>query len=69
MCAAPRLLATCRADRLDRTTTVLARMELEIALPALLRRFPDLALAIDPEHADHTSGTIVHGLKTLPVTW
>jgi len=47
----------------------LARMELEIALPALFGRFPDLALAIDPEHADYTSGTVVHGLKTLPVTW
>jgi len=47
----------------------LARMELEIALPALFGRFPDLALAIDPEDADYTSGTVVHGLKTLPVTW
>ena len=47
----------------------LARMELEIALPALFGRFPDLALAIDPEKAGYTSGKVVHGLKTLPVTW
>jgi cytochrome P450 len=47
----------------------LARMELEIAIPALLRRLPGLALAIDPAEAEYTSGTVVHGLKTLPVTW
>jgi cytochrome P450 len=47
----------------------LARMELEIALPALLDRFPDLALAIDPGDAEYMSGRVVHGLKTLPVTW
>jgi cytochrome P450 len=47
----------------------LARMEMRIAFPALLRRFPGLTLA-DPaaEPAFNVYG-IVFGLKSLPVTW
>jgi cytochrome P450 len=47
----------------------LARMEMRIAFPALLRRFPRLALA-DPaaEPAFNVYG-VVFGLKSLPVTW
>ena len=47
----------------------LARMEMRIAFPALLRRFPALALA-DPaaEPEFHVYG-VVFGLKSLPVTW
>ena len=47
----------------------LARMEMRIAFPALLRRFPGLALA-DPaaEPAFRVYG-VVFGLKSLPVTW
>jgi cytochrome P450 len=47
----------------------LARMEMRIAFPALLRRFPGLTLA-DPaaEPAFNVYG-VVFGLKSLPVTW
>lgn len=47
----------------------LARMEMRIAFPALLRRFPGLALA-DPEAepAFRVYG-LVFGLKSLAVTW
>jgi vitamin D 1,25-hydroxylase len=47
----------------------LARMEMRIAFPALLRRFPGLTLA-DPaaEPAFRLYG-VVFGLKSLPVTW
>ncbi|TYB69241.1 cytochrome P450 [Nonomuraea sp. PA05] len=48
----------------------LARVELRVALPALLSRFPTLRLAVPadqvplrPEAAD------IHGIKSLPVTW
>ncbi|MFW5415309.1 cytochrome P450 [Nocardiopsis sp. CNT-189] len=48
----------------------LARVEMRVALPALLRRFPGLRLAVPegeiglrPETAD------VYGVKSLPVTW
>jgi cytochrome P450 len=47
----------------------LARMEMRIAFPALLRRFPGLALA-DPEaEPAFRAYGIVFGLKSLPVTW
>ncbi|WP_413804641.1 cytochrome P450 [Streptomyces sp. OE57] len=48
----------------------LARVEMRVAFPALLNRFPTLRLAIPaeqvplrPEIAD------IHGVKSLPVTW
>ncbi|MET7335164.1 cytochrome P450, partial [Nonomuraea sp. NPDC005650] len=48
----------------------LARVELRVALPALLERFPTLRLAVPadevalrPETAD------IYGVKSLPVTW
>jgi cytochrome P450 len=48
----------------------LARVEMRVALPALVNRFPTLRLAVPadevrlrPETAD------IHGLKSLPVTW
>jgi cytochrome P450 len=53
----------------------LARMEMRIALPALLRRFPALALADPDDQGDfRTTGwprrsSTVYGLNTLPVTW
>jgi len=47
----------------------LARLEMTIALPALFRRFPDLALAVKPEDVSYKTGTVVHGVKALPVTW
>ncbi|MFI7636175.1 cytochrome P450 [Nonomuraea sp. NPDC049400] len=47
----------------------LARMEMRIAIPALLRRFPDLALADPYEQVDFRVSSIVYGLRTLRVTW
>ncbi|WP_039017285.1 cytochrome P450 [Halocynthiibacter namhaensis] len=43
----------------------LARMELQIALPILFERCPNLALATQPNYADIYH---FHGLKALPVT-
>jgi cytochrome P450 len=47
----------------------LARMELQVALGALLRRLPDLELAVDAEEAPWKHGRLVRGLQELPVTW
>ncbi|EIV90829.1 cytochrome P450 [Frankia sp. QA3] len=47
----------------------LARMELRIGLPALLRRFPGLALAVPYEQVEFRPHTVVYGLRSLPVTW
>jgi len=44
----------------------LARMEMATAFPALLRRFPTLAVAGEPEFR---SAAVVYGLRHLPVTW
>lgn len=47
----------------------LARMEGQLALDALLRRFPDLRLAVPPEelHWNHGDGLVLRGLSELPV--
>lgn len=47
----------------------LARMEMRIAFPALLRRFPTLALAVPFETVEFRSFHVVYGLRALPVTW
>jgi cytochrome P450 len=47
----------------------LARMELRIALPALLRRFPDLALAVPDEEPAYRELHTAYGVHALPVTW
>ena len=47
----------------------LARIELAIAFPALLRRFPNLALAVGFEDIAFRQYSIVHGVEALPVTW
>ncbi|RKT88757.1 Cytochrome P450 [Saccharopolyspora antimicrobica] len=44
----------------------LARLQLRIALPVLLSRFPSLKLAAEPEFR---SGHLTHGLKSLPIAW
>jgi len=44
----------------------LARMEMRIAFPALLKRFPRLEVA---EPAEFRHYSVVFGLKSLPVTW
>ncbi len=47
----------------------LARIELRIAFSALLRRFPALALAVDPAELEYRHDALIHGVETLPVTW
>ncbi|GAA3934779.1 cytochrome P450 [Actinomadura viridis] len=46
----------------------LARLEAEIALPALFERFPDLALAVDPGELRAVESFISNGHRSLPVT-
>ena len=43
----------------------LARMEMRIAFPALLRRFPDLALAEDFDDVQFRTWNFIYGLKSL----
>jgi cytochrome P450 len=47
----------------------LARMEMRIAFPALLRRFPALALAEDFDDVQFRSFHFIYGLKSLEVGW
>ncbi|MFE4516204.1 cytochrome P450 [Kitasatospora sp. NPDC056783] len=47
----------------------LARAELRIALPELLRRLPGLALACPAEAVSYRANNEVYGLHALPVTW
>jgi cytochrome P450 len=47
----------------------LAQMEMRIAFPALLRRFPDLRLAVPFQELPFRKISIVYGVDSLPVTW
>jgi cytochrome P450 len=47
----------------------LARMEMRIAFPALLRRFPDLAPAEDFTDVSFRTWNFIYGLKSLEVSW
>ena len=47
----------------------LARMELELALDGLVRRFPDLRLAVSESELPWHPGEINHTLLAMPVTW
>ncbi|TDD22734.1 cytochrome P450, partial [Nonomuraea diastatica] len=47
----------------------LARMEMRIAFPLLLQRFPGLALADPHEQVDFRVFSVVFGLNALRVTW
>jgi cytochrome P450 len=47
----------------------LARREMSVVFPALLRRFPKLALAVDPPELRYRLATVAHGLYELPVKW
>ncbi|WP_197377049.1 cytochrome P450 [Mycolicibacterium baixiangningiae] len=47
----------------------LARLEMQIAFPALLRRFPELALAEPFSGIDFRPFNLVYGLRSLQVTW
>jgi cytochrome P450 len=45
----------------------LARMELRAAYPALVRRFPNMSLAVDPSELRFRKLSIVYGVEALPV--
>lgn len=45
----------------------LARMEAEVAFAALLRRFPDLSLAVAPDQLRWRPVSLMNGLEQLPV--
>jgi cytochrome P450 len=47
----------------------MARMELQIAYPELLRRFPTLRLAVPIEEVPVRTSNATHGVHALPVTW
>lgn len=47
----------------------LARMEIKIALPALLNRFPGLRLDVEPEAVDFRPSSVFYGVRSLPLTW
>ncbi|MGH3493149.1 MAG: cytochrome P450 [Sciscionella sp.] len=45
----------------------LARMELRVAYPSLVRRFPRMSLAVDAQDLDYRKLSIVYGVESLPV--
>ncbi|MBY8879940.1 cytochrome P450 [Actinacidiphila acidipaludis] len=48
----------------------LARLELQLALPALFHRFPELRLAVPADELTfHGDGANVYGVEGLPVAW
>jgi cytochrome P450 len=47
----------------------LARLEGEIALNTLLRRLPNLRLAVEPEELNWRLIPLFHSLEALPVSW
>jgi cytochrome P450 len=52
-----------------RISQILARAELEIALPTLLRRLPDLRLTVPFEEPRFRGDMSIYGVHELPVTW
>ncbi|ADD42416.1 cytochrome P450 [Stackebrandtia nassauensis] len=47
----------------------LARVEMEVAFPALFQRFPTLRLAVEPEEVALRTDMLIYGVHGLPVTW
>ncbi|TCO60786.1 cytochrome P450 [Actinocrispum wychmicini] len=47
----------------------LARLEMQIAYPALLNRFPDLRMAVPVEEIQRREDVNVYGVHSLPVSW
>ncbi|MCQ4082046.1 cytochrome P450 [Streptomyces sp. RB6PN25] len=47
----------------------LARVEMEVAFPALFRRFPGLRLAVTPEQVPMRDDMLIYGVHALPLTW
>jgi cytochrome P450 len=47
----------------------LARVELEVALPRLSTRIPDLRLAVTHDDLEFAQNSIVYRLHAPPLTW
>ena len=47
----------------------LARLEMRVAFPALLQRFPGLRLAVPDDEVPFAVDHAIHGLERLPVAW
>jgi cytochrome P450 len=47
----------------------LARVEMQVALPALFARFPTLRLAADPRDVPMRDDMLIYGVHSLPVVW
>jgi cytochrome P450 len=47
----------------------LARAELQIALPTLLRRLPELRLAVPIDEIRFRNDMSIYGVHSLPVNW
>jgi cytochrome P450 len=47
----------------------LARLEMQVAVTALITRFPTLRLAVAPEEVRWRSDRLVRGVQALPVAW
>jgi cytochrome P450 len=47
----------------------LARMEMRIAFPALLRRFPGLRSVVSADQVPYRTHAAIYGVDALPVTW
>ncbi|MEU7892644.1 cytochrome P450 [Nonomuraea sp. NPDC049152] len=47
----------------------LARVEMQVAIPALFARFPTLRLAVPPEEVPLRTDMMIYGVHRLPVTW
>lgn len=48
---------------------VMARMEAEVMIGAVLARFPGIRLAVPPEDVGFQTQGLIRGPRTLPVTW
>jgi cytochrome P450 len=47
----------------------LARIEMQVAYPALFNRFPTLRLAVPPDDVPLRTDMLIYGVHRLPVTW
>jgi unspecific monooxygenase len=47
----------------------LARLELQVASATLLRRLPNIRLAVADEEVRYQSGFVIRGVQGLPVAW
>jgi cytochrome P450 len=47
----------------------IARMQMRVALPAVLRRFPNLRLAVSPDKLHYRVLAPNYGVEALPVAW